>query len=331
MIFRVEKTSMQRAVLIIADSADTHADAVECLLRDKFQLTYRLNLDKDALLKTHLSITENKATIYTHQGVVTTDDIGAIWVRRAFVELSIEEREAETVDETIWRNEWNRSLLGLYHDLSQHHWVSPLALTVRAENKPYQWSVARKIGLKVPRTLTSNLKHELEDFCKSCGGQVAFKLLHQDIYRRDQQVVGFYTNKIGLADLERFTESRENPITVQEYIDKAYEVRWTVVGNRHFPCRIESQLSESTKIDWRRYNIPKTPHYSMETPESVKWQVAKLMEVLGLAYGALDFIVTPRNEWYFLEVNPTGQWLWIEDLTGLQITTALADLLCLLN
>lgn len=322
---------MPKAILIIADTSDTHADAIESVLKTKNQLTYRLNLDKQALLKTFFSYRDNNANICTAQGVITTFDIGAIWVRKGFVELSLEERESETVDETIWRNEWNRSLLGLYYALSQHPWISPLPLAIRCENKLYQWSLARELGLKVPLTLTSNIKQELEDFCKSVASQVAFKLLHQDIYRTDQGVVGHYTNKINLNDLAKFAETGENPITVQEYIDKAYEVRWTVVGDRHFLCRIESQVSDSTKVDWRRYDLPRTPHYSMEPPEFVRVQVDKLMEVLGLLYGALDFIVTPSGEWYFLEVNSMGQWLWIEDLTGLPITAALADLLCLLN
>jgi glutathione synthase/RimK-type ligase-like ATP-grasp enzyme len=322
---------MAKAILIIADTADTHADAVESVIKGKNQFTYRLNLDREALLKTFFSYKDNNAKISTQQGNITNYDIGSVWVRKAFVELSLEERESETVDETIWRNEWNRSLLGLYHALSQHPWISPLPLAIRAENKLYQWSVAREVGLKLPPTLTSNVKQELEDFCNLYDGQVAFKLLHQDIYRSDQKVVGFYTNKINLDDVAHFRESGENPITVQQYIEKAYEVRWTIIENKHFLCRIESQLSDSTKIDWRRYDLPKTPHYSIEPPECLRLQVEKLMELLGLAYGALDFIVTPSNEWYFLEVNSMGQWLWIEDLTGLSITAALADSLCLLN
>jgi glutathione synthase/RimK-type ligase-like ATP-grasp enzyme len=322
---------MAKAILIIADTADTHADSVQSVLENKRQLTYRLNLDREALLKTFFSYKDNIANISTPQGDIKTSDIGSIWVRKAFVELSLEERESETVDETIWRNEWNRSLLGLYHALSEHPWISPLPLAIRAENKLFQWSVAREAGLKLPPTLTSNVKHELEYFCKLYDGQVAFKLLHQDIYRSNQKVVGFYTNKISLDDLAQFTETGENPITVQQYIEKAYEVRWTIVGSQHFLCRIESQLSDSTKIDWRRYDLPKTPHYSMEPPENLRLQVEKLMELLGLTYGALDFIVTPSDEWYFLEVNSMGQWLWIEDLTGLPITAALADSLCLLN
>ena len=49
------------------------------------------------------------------------------------------------------------------------------------------------------------------------------------------------------------------------------------------------------------------------------------MEILGLVYGALDFIVTPDNRWIFLEINCMGQYLWIEELTGLQISSAIVS------
>lgn len=322
---------MLKTILIISDRDDTHADAVEKDIKSKNLHTYRLNLDRDSLLETFFSYRDNSVSVNTKIGKIESSEIGSVWVRKGFVELSLEEREVETVDELIWRNEWNRSLLGLYHALSQHPWISPLTLAIRADNKLYQWSIAREIGLKLPPTLTSNVKQEIEDFCKSCGGEVAFKLLHQDIYKKDNKVVGFYTNKITIDDLADFQEYRENPITIQKYIEKAYEVRWTIVKNQHFVCKIESQNSDSTKVDWRRYDLPRTPHYSIDPPEFVRLQVEKLMEVLGLTYGALDFVVTPGGEWYFLEVNSMGQWLWIEDLTGLPITTALADSLCLLN
>ncbi len=51
------------------------------------------------------------------------------------------------------------------------------------------------------------------------------------------------------------------------------------------------------------------------------------MKTLGLCYGAVDMIITPENEYVFLEVNPSGQWGWIEELTGMKISKAIATLL----
>ena len=66
--------------------------------------------------------------------------------------------------------------------------------------------------------------------------------------------------------------------------------------------------------------MPNTPYSGIEAPEIIQSQVNALLQSLGLMYGALDFIVTPDNKWYFLEINPMGQFLWIEDLSGLKIS-----------
>lgn len=320
-----------RTVLIVADAFDIHADVVESGLRNSGVDLLRVNLDPKSLRKTSLTLHGPSPQIKTPQGNTLLSEIGAVWVRRAFVESTLEERESETVSDRIWKNEWNRTLLGLYHHLGPNPWLSPLAAALRAENKYLQWSVAQAVGFRIPDTLTSNDKGTLMRFCRMHGGQVALKAMHQDIYRVDDKVVGLFTNLISEDDLQLFHETDENPITIQEYVPKAYEARYTVVGSDHFCCRIDSQAAESTKIDWRRYDIPKTPHYVVVPPYDIREKTAILMDKLGLGYGALDFIVTPDGEWVFLEVNPMGQWLWIEDLTGLPVSAAIGERLRILN
>ena len=122
-----------------------------------------------------------------------------------------------------------------------------------------------------------------------------------------------------------FGEKSENPIVLQEYIDKKFEVRYTVVGDNHFVCRIDSQCSDQAKYDWRRYDIPHTPHLPIEPPKNIKEKVSNMMKMLGLEFGAFDFIVTPKDELFFLEINCMGQWLWIEQLTGLPISDAIVE------
>jgi glutathione synthase/RimK-type ligase-like ATP-grasp enzyme len=65
----------------------------------------------------------------------------------------------------------------------------------------------------------------------------------------------------------------------------------------------------------------------IELPDEVESKVHELMNTFGLIYGALDFIVTPEGRFVFLEINPAGQYMWVESRTGLPITNALADLL----
>ena len=53
----------------------------------------------------------------------------------------------------------------------------------------------------------------------------------------------------------------------------------------------------------------------------------RLLKELNLQFGAIDMIKTPDGSYIFLEINPNGQWAWIETQTGLQISDAIINFL----
>ena len=252
-------------------------------------------------------------------------EVSAVWLRRPFVELSLEEQNRSDTDFRIWKNEWNKTLLGLYCAIRYVPWLNPLREAYRAENKYYQFEAAQALGFNVPVTIVSNLKAELEEFVVQNKGNVVMKLMGQEFYLSEEdKFKGIYVNRINEMDLQDFGGVSENPIVLQRYIEKAFEVRYTVVGDEHHVCKIESQKSNIANVDWRRYDIPNTPHSPMEPPGPIRDQVARLMSLLEISFGALDFIVSTSGIWYFLEVNAAGQWLWIVDLTGLPIAESVS-------
>ena len=111
----------------------------------------------------------------------------------------------------------------------------------------------------------------------------------------------------------------------QEWVPKEYEVRLTVVDGRFFAARIDA-ASEAARVDWRS-DYQSISHTVTGTPGTVRSQVNALLDALGLRFAALDFIVAPDGQWWFLECNPNGQWAWIEEETGMPIAGALADAL----
>jgi glutathione synthase/RimK-type ligase-like ATP-grasp enzyme len=125
------------------------------------------------------------------------------------------------------------------------------------------------------------------------------------------------------ADLERI---RVSPEIFQKFVPQAYEVRATVVGKHVFSGKIDSQARVETQIDWRHrpFDIEEIP---IKLPPEVEAKIHMFMEAFGLVYGAFDFIVTPDGRYVFLEINPTGQYMWVEARTKLPITMALADVL----
>ncbi|MFF5994425.1 MvdC/MvdD family ATP grasp protein [Lysinibacillus sp. KU-BSD001] len=313
-------------ILILTDSFDIHVDMVIKHLEKQSVNFFRFNLDTAALKNSVLTFKNSTWEIKQNSSLTTSDEIEIIWARRGFVELTLEELNNHSTGFQIWKNEWNKTLNGFYSTLKDKIWLNKLDLAYKGENKYLQMENANLVGFNLPPTLISNDKQDLLNFVNE-HVTVVFKMMAQDFYQSEKGLYeGLYVNLINSQDLERnFNVSGENPIVLQKYIPKSYEVRYTVVGDKHFVCKIDSQKSTKANIDWRRYDIPNTPHFSINPPSDIQNKVTKLMNLFGLNYGALDFIVTPDNEWYFLEINCFGQWLWIEDLTGLEISKGIAD------
>jgi glutathione synthase/RimK-type ligase-like ATP-grasp enzyme len=110
----------------------------------------------------------------------------------------------------------------------------------------------------------------------------------------------------------------------QPYVEKAFELRVVVMGEKIFAAKMDSQADEASRIDWRGGN---PDHEIFELPAEVKAALHRLMDSFGLNFASLDMIVTPDDEYVFLELNPNGQWLWLEHELGLPLVSTMADLL----
>jgi glutathione synthase/RimK-type ligase-like ATP-grasp enzyme len=107
---------------------------------------------------------------------------------------------------------------------------------------------------------------------------------------------------------------------------KKYDVRVIVVGKKVFTTLIHSQDNEETKTDWRNgENI--LEHTKAVLPKSIERKCIKLLKILKLQFGAIDFIMGKENNFIFLEINPNGQWARIEKQTGYKISDEIVNLL----
>ncbi|MFJ8738015.1 ATP-grasp ribosomal peptide maturase [Embleya sp. NPDC127516] len=194
----------------------------------------------------------------------------------------------------------------------------PLAIG-RAEFKPTQLAIAGYLGLRVPATLITNDVDEAKAFC--ADHTAIYKPLHAHAYTVGNRPAGIYAAPVTAGELTDAV--RACPHLFQERIDKAADVRVTVVGDRVFGARITSPPGV---LDWRS-DYANLAYDEIGCPAEVITGVQHMLSQFGLLFGAFDFAVTPAGEWWFLELNPNGQWAWVEDQTGLPIASALADLL----
>lgn len=204
-------------------------------------------------------------------------------------------------------------------------WMSHPASVQQAESKIYQLPVARSLGFHIPDTLITNDAAEVRRFYQEKGGQIVAKPLRLGYFDYGQKKTSVYTNKVEWSDLHDDVSIKVAPVIYQELIPKLYDIRVTVVGNRLFAAAIHSQDVLSALIDWRRSDTNELAHTVHTLPPQVSDSCLRLVKLLGLNYGALDLVLTPKNEYVFLEINPNGQWAWLEDELNLPISEEIAN------
>ncbi|WP_171109423.1 MULTISPECIES: ATP-grasp ribosomal peptide maturase [Streptomyces] len=202
-------------------------------------------------------------------------------------------------------------------------WVNHPTAMARAEYKPVQLAAARACGLRIPATLITNRPEDVLAFAANVGSDIVCKPVASPVLIEDGQLKTVYTRLLTRSDLADLRGISTTAHLFQEWITKDHEVRLTVVRDRMFAAAIHAG-SDASHEDWRSDYGALT--YSVTAvPGEVAAGMRRLMNRLRLRYGAADFIVDPEGHWTFLEVNPCGQWDWIQGATGLPIAEAIAD------
>ncbi|MEH1788009.1 MAG: MvdD family ATP-grasp ribosomal peptide maturase [Nostoc sp.] len=267
--------------------------------------------------------TEVKLDIYQgdSERVIITDgeqkldlsEVSSVWYRRMRYGVKIPETmDKQFRDASV--EESRRTVRGMIASLKAFHFdkMSNVDIT---NNKQLQLQVAREIGLVTPRTLTSNNPEAVKQFAQECQEQgIVTKMLSSfAIYddRGRENVV--FTSLIKDEDLEHLDGLRFCPMTFQENVPKALELRTTIVGHRLFTAAVNSQSLDGSTYDWRKEGKALNKNWKpYNLPEDVEKKLLQLMAYFGLNYGAIDIIVTPDGRHVFLEVNPVGEFFWME-------------------
>src|SRR6185503_17228853 len=101
-------------------------------------------------------------------------------------------------------------------------------------------------------------------------------------------------------------------------------LRTTLVGDCVFTAPLPSRASATTPYDWRKDGVALLDDWKrFELPREVEHRLLGLMDYFSLNYGAIDFILTPDGRYVFLEINPVGEFFWLENCPGLPISRAI--------
>ena len=269
---------------------------------------------------------DERLTLTNDQGEFNLREVEAIWHRR----LNFGAQLPTTLDRQLRHaslNETRAAAWGMLASLKAFR-MDALPHIRHAENKQLQLQVARELGLEIPRTLTTNDPAAVHALAESCASGIVTKMLSSFAVYEDGRELVVFTNRVKPEDLADLSGLRLCPMTFQEMIPKALELRTTVVGSRVMSASIDSQSSSRAAHDWRRDGLRMIQDWKpYELPLEIEEKILRLMDYFHLNYGAIDIIVTPDGRHVFLEVNPVGEFFWLERCPGLPIADAIADVL----
>jgi glutathione synthase/RimK-type ligase-like ATP-grasp enzyme len=245
-------------------------------------------------------------------------NFGSVWFRRT----KLPNIDNQNLEERVYLlNEYESLLKNLFSTIDAK-WLSNPFSIYQAENKLYQLKVATSLGFKIPNTLVTNSKEDLKKFYFGNSKAIIIKPLSQSRIYNDNETEFIFTNILKEKHIEELDKYDLTPCIFQEEIEKSIELRVTVVGENVFTAGINSQIFEATKTDWRK---EKLEFYTEEIPNEIKEKCISLVKKLNLKFGAIDLIKDKKGNYIFLEINPNGQWAWIESETGLKISDSIIN------
>lgn len=312
-------------VLILTDAEDTTASRVAAELALRGVTVARFDTaDFPQRLRLGATIEGGGWRGYISDGEaeVSLADIASVYYRRP---TRFDVDEAMSGPERYWASAEARRGFGGVVQALPALWVNDPVAAAACEYKPVQLATAERCGLVTPRSVLTNDPQMAYAWVKDLAAPYVYKPLAGAMHHEAGQMQLVYTQRLDDPDLVRDPALTRTAHLFQEWVDKAYEARIVVIGDRVFAVAIHG-TSPQSHVDWRadydalRYEVT-------EPPPLVRLGVQALLRTLGLVYGACDMVVTPDGEWVFLEVNQAGEWGWLAHETGIEVASAMAELL----
>jgi len=319
-------------LLIITNEADIHPNPVIDHLIEKGLPFFRFNTDK--ILTDYDVIYEisNEKTFFEikykqHNLSINNTQITCVWERRPMEPLATYDPFDDENVKKIILDEADGFIKFFRYSLTNVLWIGHPIIERQAGSKILQKIVAKEIGFRIPDTIFSNVFSTIEIFENK---QVAIKPISSfDIEASGGNIV-FYTRKKSYQDLKNIGEIsfRNNVNFIEEYIEKDYELRVTVIKDTCFSAKIESQKLDLEKgaIDWRQGYDHGISFTEISIPEEIEAKCFLFLEYFNLNFGCFDFIVEKNGNHVFLECNTNGQWMWLEEEAKLPISKKLAEI-----
>lgn len=313
-------------VLILASGCDVCADRMVRALAERDAPVFRADLGwfpEQLTLDAELRDGRWTGWLATPYREVALEDVRSVWYRSPSTFGF-----PATLSTTERRHAQHEAKLGLGGVLASLPvlWVNHPSRHADAGYKPRQLVAAARAGLAVLPTLVTNEAAAVRRFVGQSGhdGVVTKMFGAPAICEQGGRRVAL-TQRLSEPDLGELNGIEATAHQFQRWAPKREEARVIVIGRQLFAVAIRAH-SDAARVDWRT-DYEALSYERLVLPDAVRDGIRAVMAELGLVYGAFDFVITPEGRWVFLEVNPGGQYCWLEDVADVPLTATLADLL----
>ncbi len=305
-------------ILIIAKRNDVHMKAVSWglhVLGHEAVIWYWDDFPRNDLLGVWIGEDKPDRFALTTGSVHSAAPFDVIWVRRRKEPVAMAASHPDDLGVIATQStQFLATLLPLLGHAGTR-WVNHPDAEFRGRDKAHQLAAARALGFPIPDTYIGNdIAAVRELLARHPGGIVHKSFTPHSWDNEDGSATFSRTSQLGATHLEREFAVRACPAIYQAKVEKKHELRVTVIGNKVIAALIDSQRDGPT-VDWRMEGGAGVSNLAAtELAPEIADRCRSLCRRLGLAFGCIDLIVTPRDEVVFLEINCAGQFLFKESV-----------------
>lgn len=319
-------------LLIITNTTDIGSDYIVHRLHQRRQDFTRLNTDEYPIrFDVQLRASNNSTTFsirFRDGRIIWPSDVSSVIFRRPVTPKRSNDILAEDAD--FVERELLEALRSLWRSIPERLWLNHPNNLWLARNKFEQLLRAVRFGFTIPDTLITCEPDEIRKFGKHVGWPIIGKAVKHGFVCNEHIARLGTTKRIDEDDIPELERSARSPLILQKLVPKQSDLRITVVGDQVFSAAIASQVRKETAIDWRAMHaVPECDleHSDHYLPIKLQHQCIALTRSYGLRFAAIDLALTPKGEYVFFELNPNGEWVWIEERIGHPISDAIIDLM----
>ncbi|MEI6764660.1 MAG: grasp-with-spasm system ATP-grasp peptide maturase [Bacteroidota bacterium] len=319
-------------LLILSEETDITTDIVCNWLNHMGTRYLRINQQNNVNLFDEIQIRSDYADIrfiYNNKDY-SIHEFEMVWFRRGYFNISDFPFCPEIPENTVkamcahFYDQRTTLLDYIYEQFTElPHINDPKVYNI---NKLSVLRAAAQAGLRIPPTLVTTSLDIIQKFEKQ---QVS--LITKDI--RELVSVGhnhdgYFSSSTEKVELGNNCPERFWYSLFQKLIIKKYELRIFYWVGTFYCAAIFSQADKTSEIDFRNNDLNgNCPNriVAYNLPDAIKHKLGNLMTRLNLESGSIDMIVDTRGEYFFLEVNPVGQFDFISKLCNFYIEKNIAN------